>query len=164
LLRGNFRKVPTSIRPPWAIPENDFVDRCARRNDCRDACPEGIIIPGQSGFPAIDFKTGACTFCKACAEACPTGALSLGATADGIAPAPWSLALEVKESCLNAKGVVCRICEGKCETEAIRFGFSTAWGRPRIDADACNGCGACVAPCPVGALVLAPAEKEPSYA
>ena len=54
---------------------------------------------------------------------------------------------------LAAQNVECRVCGEACDVSAIRF-------RPRIggvplaevDNTACNGCGACIAPCPVSAV------------
>ena len=57
----------------------------------------------------------------------------------------------------------CRACEDFCETRAIRFRPQTG-GRalPRIDTGACTGCGACIAPCPAGAITVI--ETRPAKA
>lgn len=148
-LRGRSRRPPAAVRPPGALAEADFLARCDRCGDCGRACPEGIVGRGDGGFPTLDFRAGGCTFCNRCADSCKAGALSA------------SRSLRLKASfgagCLSGQGVVCRVCGERCEAGAIRFrpmpgGFS----RPELTAGACSGCGACVAPCPVAAVAMAP--------
>jgi len=67
----------------------------------------------------------------------------------------WGLRAVVGKSCLEYKGVSCRACESWCDPEAIRFRPALG-GRSDIllDQSICNGCGACVAPCPQGAITI----------
>jgi ferredoxin-type protein NapF len=155
-LRGRFRGAPPAIRPPWALGETAFLDTCERCESCADACPEGIIGQGSGGFPVVDFAQGECTFCEACAKACPSGALALYATGSPDAKRlPWSHRAEIGERCIARAGVECRVCGEFCETRAIRFRLAVGGAAlPEIDNDACTGCGACVAPCPVGAVAV----------
>lgn len=70
------------------------------------------------------------------------------------APAARVLAT-VSDACIEWAGTACRLCESWCEADAIRFrSLGLARADIRIDADRCNGCGACVAPCPAGAVAL----------
>ena len=149
--RGFFRGRPrpkAEIRPPWALAETEFTDRCTRCNDCLGACPEHILVASDGGFPTVDFKRGACTFCGDCAAACQPLALVRGA---GI-PA-WRYKAVVGPTCLPNKGVECRVCGDFCDVRAIRFtprlGSSPL---PAIAEDLCTGCGACLAPCPTAAI------------
>jgi len=153
-LRGRF-STPSSpaapLRPPWARAEEDFLRLCTRCGDCVRACPTRIIVGAAHVFPSVDFRQGACTFCGDCRAACPGGALQ-PPSASGEAP-PWKLRAETKPSCLGHQRVECRICEDQCERAAIRFPPRPgAISLPEIDPERCNGCGACVAPCPVGAI------------
>lgn len=151
LLRGRVRAVAPALRPPWALAEADFLTRCSRCDACVAACPTGIVVAGEGGFPTVDFSRGECTFCGDCVPPCTPRALSRPA-AD--AP-PWSLTARIGDGCLALKGVECRVCGEACGEGAIRF-------RPRIggvalaelDASRCTGCGACHAPCPVRAISL----------
>ena len=143
------RKAGTApFRPPWSVPEARFVEACTACGDCLTACPTGLLVRGDGGLPVADFATAACTFCGDCARACATGAIGRDTAA-----APWAFGIAIADGCLAAQNVECRVCGEACDTSAIRF-------RPRIggvplpevDATACNGCGACIAPCPVNAV------------
>ena len=139
---------PAPFRPPWSASEPLFLDRCTRCDDCVKACPTGLLQRSPSGHPEADFAVAECTFCGDCAKACATGAISrdTGAT-------PWSFGIAIDEGCLALQQVECRVCGEACDTGAIRFhprlgGVAV----PEVDNTACNGCGACIAPCPVVAV------------
>jgi ferredoxin-type protein NapF len=139
------------VRPPWALPEAAFLERCTRCGDCMAACPTAIVAKGRGGFPRVDFTRGECTFCGACIDACKPRALVRGAGA-----APWALVPRIAESCLAARGVVCRSCGDRCEVRAIRFRLARGGvSRPELLPDQCTGCGACVGVCPAGAITMA---------
>ncbi len=147
-LRGDFAARGTPLRPPWALSEDAFVDRCTRCDACADACPGGIIVRGQGGFPAVDFTRGACTFCGDCAAACREGALARGGP-------PWTVKAAIGAGCVTLRQVVCQSCGDACEAGAI--GFRPRAGAvpvPQLDPIACSGCGACQAACPVGAIAM----------
>lgn len=149
-LRGRFRQIANLPRPPWAVAESEFQTRCTRCNDCVDACPTGILRVGDGGYPTVDFSHAECTFCGECAVACAPRAIDRTASAQA-----WQMKAQLGPACVASKGVECRICGDACEARAIRFrpalgGISA----PTLDDDACTGCGACVAPCPVDAIVV----------
>ena len=149
LLRGHLRE-PPPIRPPWAGAEVAFLASCDRCGRCARACPEEIIVAGRDGVPEVDFRRGDCSFCRACVRACSTGAL-----AEREQPPSFTVA-EIAYSCLSVQGVICRLCQERCEAAAI--GFLPALGGyalPEVDAEACTGCGACVRICPVTAVRVA---------
>ncbi len=153
LLRGRIAGVAPAIRPPWSLHESEFLDLCSRCGDCIKACSESIIQTGDGGFPAINFSMGECTFCGDCVRSCNTGALS--PTAINSERPPWQLALSIKDNCLAHNRVVCRSCAEQCEQQAIRFRPALGGvSRPELNNEQCNGCGACVGPCPVAAIEL----------
>ena len=146
LLRGQVNEVAIP-RPPGAPGDIAFHDSCTQCGDCARACPEGIILRDKSGLPALSFTEGECTFCNACITACEPGVLS--------ADRPWPWAAEVAGSCLSAQGVHCRTCQDFCDARAIRFQLTPGgMADMTLDRAACTGCGACLAPCPVGAITL----------
>lgn len=151
--RAFFRGRPrpgTEIRPPWALAETQFSDRCTRCNDCLSACPEQIIVAGDGGFPIVDFRRGECIFCGECVSACQPRALTRREDQP-----PWPYKAAIGPVCLPNNGVECRVCGDYCDARAIRFAPRVGGSPlPEIDTAGCTGCGACVAPCPVAAITV----------
>ncbi len=152
--RGFFRgraRPQVQMRPPWALPEAKFIDACTRCNDCLKACPTGILIAGDGGFPSVDFQRGECTFCADCVTACQPKALLRVEGQDA-----WSSKAVIGDACLPRRGVECRVCGDFCDARAIRFvprlGGSPL---PELDPEKCTACGACIAPCPTRAIRIA---------
>lgn len=144
-----WRKTSGAIRPPWSLEETQFVTQCVRCNRCVQACETGVLQHGSGGYPAIDFQRGECTFCYACADACPE---SLFLSRDTRA---WEMTVSIEPGCLAYQAVECRRCQDSCDSAAILFRPTTGgiW-QPQLQATACSGCGACVASCPVSAIKM----------
>lgn len=144
------------FRPPWSVAEGRFLDLCTRCADCLKACPTGLLQPGEGGYPVADFAEAACTYCGDCARACATGAIQ-----SDITRKPWSFGITVGEDCLPRQNVECRVCGEICDVGAIRF-RPRAGGvpLPEVDNAVCNGCGACLAPCPVSCIQRIPLPVE----
>ncbi len=66
--------------------------------------------------------------------------------------------------CLVSSGVICRTCGEACPSLAIHFPLKVGSpSAPEINAEACSGCGQCVAPCPTSAIsVEGRAPSRPS--
>lgn len=149
-------RLPSPIRPPGTTTAG--LDRCTACGACAQACPTGIIALSQ-GLPAVSFVLGECTFCGACAEACPEPVFERDS------PIAFRHVAAISKACLAERGIACMTCRDACPQDAVLF-------RPRIGGpftpdvvtDACNGCGACVAPCPAAAVRMVERNVEPAHA
>lgn len=144
---------PLVLRPPWALPGSAFARACTGCVACVDACPEQVLVL-RKGKAVFDPERGECSFCHACVDACAPGALR-----DEGKDAPWIQGAVVDDACLGARGVVCASCRDACPAAAILIP-PAARGAACIDADACTGCGACVAVCPTDAIHLHQSEES----
>ena len=156
-LRGRVAPVAPAQRPPWAQEEARFLELCTRCNACIEACQTHILVRAEGGYPAVDFAAGECTFCAECVSPCAPQALQR----EHADSAPWGLRAAIGDACLARQGVECRVCGESCPTSAIRFRPRLGGvALPALTLDACNGCGACFAPCPTRAITLQSAWSE----
>ena len=105
----------------------------------------------------MDFHRGECTFCTECVSACQAPVFR------PTTQTPWEYVAHIEAGCLATAQVFCQRCQDSCEQQAIRF--SPRLGRvptPSIHAESCNGCGACVADCPVGSISIGLSRGEAS--
>jgi len=150
------------LRPPGALPEEEFVARCIRCLRCVEACPNNAITSLDDSFgqtrqntPAIKARRQACMLCNRiegdylkCTEACPSGALQL------VRREPEAIQDQVKMGvaeidlalCYSYNNWSCGACFRACPFpgRAMTLGL---WERPEVNADACVGCGSCERAC-----------------
>lgn len=144
--------VRTMLRPPGAIPEEEFLRRCYRCGNCVDVCPARAIRPVPSGdferagTPMIDPTLSACVVCEelACMRACPSGALQLVAAPTDIR---MGLACVDTRQCVRSRGENCTFCVEKCPFGETAIGVSDG-GEIIVRAGGCVGCGVCQFYCP----------------
>jgi ferredoxin-type protein NapF len=157
---ARYRKSDTLLRPPGAVPEDRFGGLCIRCNNCVHACPTKIIHPdtgheaGLAGFgaPVVKFDRDykyCLETCNACAEVCPTGAL----TALPLAQKNKYIigeALVDNNVCLTALGKKeCDACEHACPYDAVKITWDEgSYNAYPVVNDKCIGCGACEVVCP----------------
>ncbi len=136
-------------RPPGALAEAAFEQRCTRCDACVKACPPQVIRRGDGGFPEMHFAQAGCDACGACVRACEPGALQAPAVFEG-----W--VARFSAACLAQRGVECRVCGEACDARAIRFPPRLGQvAQPVLTQEACTGCGACVGGCPTQAISMA---------
>jgi len=158
------------MRPPGALPEEEFLSVCIRCRRCGDACPNQCIAPytpeagrrfsmkpgsAEEGTPVIFPRQQACNLCQktpgdalACTDACPTGALRLvKKTAAEIREKVRMGVAEVDTNlCWSYNGSSCGVCVKACpfEGSALRAGQLET---PLLDPEFCVGCGLCERAC-----------------
>jgi len=149
-LRGKFSDNGNPIRPPWSLPEDQFIQTCSRCSECIARCPEHIIKVGSGGYPEIIFNEGGCTFCGECTAVCEDQALRYSVDLQ-----PWKLTASVSNDCISLRGITCNACKDACDDQAIVFNsIPGGISGPEIKISLCTGCGFCVYPCPVRAITL----------
>ncbi len=132
------------LRPPGAVEESLFLERCTLCGDCLPACPYGSIKKDPAnGYPVIFANESPCQLCEdfPCIAACDTEALvPLGERSE----VRMGLAVVNPATCTADQG--CRFCVSRCPCEAISvIGFDDVY--PRVDQDKCVGCGICEQVC-----------------
>jgi polyferredoxin/formate hydrogenlyase subunit 6/NADH:ubiquinone oxidoreductase subunit I len=164
---------PRLIRPPGALPENDFLELCQRCGLCMKVCPTNVINPtlgeaGMAGFwtPRLIMTQGYCEYtCTLCGSVCPTGAIKEITAKDKIArPIKIGAAYIDRGRCLPWSGnAPCIVCQEHCPTspKAIYLkkevvtapdGKKLQVQLPFVDLKRCVGCGICENKCPVRGL------------
>jgi polyferredoxin len=155
------------IRPPGALPEDEFLTTCIRCGECMKSCLTNTLQPslwegGLAGLwtPKLDLRFAACEQeCNVCGKVCPTQA-TRSLDLEEKTHAKLGTAVLRKEMCLVwAQDKLCLICDEICPYDAIVFRTIEGYRRPFVVASCCNGCGYCEQRCPVdgeSAIVVAP--------
>jgi len=156
------------VRPPGALPEDEFVATCILCQECIRVCPTRGLKPAflegglrALGTPRVVAREGGCQLNRSCdhlcARACPVGAIQ-------IIPREKmriGLARVDRRSCLAwDQAVRCLVCVEACPTQAA----TPHQGRVTIDSSKCSGCGICERACPVpGSAIHVTPENEVRY-
>lgn len=159
---------PSLIRPPGALPEEEFVGRCVRCGECMKVCIGNGLQPAflQGGLegmftPVLAARTGYCEYnCTLCGQVCPTGAIRKLALVEKKKVKIGNARFDHNRCLPYAKGIPCIVCEEHCPTpdKAIRFrekevensrGEKVRVKQPYLVDDLCVGCGICETKCPL---------------
>ncbi|MFC1755396.1 4Fe-4S binding protein [Thermoproteota archaeon] len=164
--RIGFRRKGRSdiIRPPGALKEEEFLDRCIRCGNCMKVCITNGLQPvmfeaGLSGIwtPQLVPEIGYCEYnCTLCMEVCPTGALQR-LTLEEKKKYKLGLAKVNKLTCLAwSQKLECLVCEEHCPVSQKAIKLEEEWvkdriliKKPYVDKNLCIGCGICQNKCPV---------------
>ncbi len=143
------------VRPPFALPESEFLLTCTRCGDCIDGCPHRVVFPllahrgtKFAGTPALDLLNKGCHLCEdwPCVKSCAVGALKFADIEEDEQPVTPTLAKASVDTdkCLPYKGPECGACAGSCPVPG-----ALTWDlqKPRIDPEVCVGCGLCREAC-----------------
>jgi ferredoxin-type protein NapG len=165
-----------ALRPPGALPEEDFLGACIRCGLCVRDCPYDTLSlakpesPVATGTPYFTARRIPCEMCEdiPCIKACPTGALDHGLT--DINKSKMGVAVLIDhETCLNFLGLRCDVCYRVCpvidKAITLEMQSNQRTGRhamflPTVHSEHCTGCGKCEQGCvlPEAAIrVLPPA-------
>ena len=150
-------KLNEIIRPPGAIPEQEFLARCTRCGECIKICPTRVIQAqgleqGLEGFsaPRMIMRIAGCDQeCTLCGEICPTDALRALELEEKKYAKLGSAEINQQRCLVWAWGQVCLICDEICPYNAIVFQEIDGLRRPVVIPSRCNGCGWCEYACPV---------------
>ncbi len=148
----------TRLRPPGALPEDEFTSRCIRCFKCGEVCENGCIeFAGlddglaRAFTPYIRPRSQGCTTCMKCGEVCPTGAIQLIEPDEEsvLANVKMGVARLNKDMCYSyAKPAprTCGVCYRACPFpgKAMTIGL---YEQPTVHYDQCIGCGLCEQSC-----------------
>lgn len=117
------------IRPPGAVEEREFFDRCIRCAECMKVCPNNALHPAffEAGIegvwtPILIARIGYCEYsCVLCGQVCPTGAIQKITEKEkmglGVPPIKIGTAFYDHGRCLPwAMQTPCIVCEEFCPT------------------------------------------------
>ena len=154
------------LRPPGAVAEDEFLDKCQRCGACVTACPANAIAalnspdPRLAQTPVIRPSIAACVVCEGllCTHACPSGALL-----PLIDPRMIQMGLAVVSAaqCVRSRGESCTECVDKCPLGLSAIRFNDA-GPPEVLAEGCTGCGVCELYCPTTPKAIIVEASRPS--
>lgn len=165
------RAFPALIRPPGALPEEEFLAKCVKCGECLKVCPTNGLQPalseaGPEGLwtPVLVPRVGYCEYyCSLCTQVCPTGAIK-ELTVEEKVTVKIGTAWVDKTRCLPyALGKQCIVCEEHCPVspkaiKLIQVETLTPEGKiasnlaPFVDVNTCIGCGICENKCVVADL------------
>jgi len=115
---------------------------CLGLGTCVEKCAFGAISI-EDGIAVVDKSK--CVGCGACARVCPKGVIAMiDAKISAVVKCNSSEKGAVVRNLCDAGCIGCKICEKKCEYDAIHVEDNLA----RVDSSKCSACGECVNACP----------------
>jgi MauM/NapG family ferredoxin protein len=156
------------IRPPGALPEDDFLNTCVRCGQCMKVCPTNALHPLLLEYglhpafsPRLIPRIGYCEKnCNQCGQVCPSGAIKKIRIEDKD-KIIIGTAVIIKDLCLPwSEQKECLVCEEMCPTSRKAIIFKDEYqlnkdGKiarvklPVVLENLCIGCGICENKCPI---------------
>ncbi|MBX3318285.1 MAG: 4Fe-4S dicluster domain-containing protein [Nitrospira sp.] len=131
------------LRPPGAVEEALFLERCTKCSDCVTACPpHAIAVHPTDGTPVLYADQSPCLLCEdfPCVRACGTEAL---VPVEHGHQVRMGVAVISQRLCTAGQG--CHACVSRCPTDALAMDFESL--RLLVATEACVGCGMCEMVC-----------------
>jgi len=155
---GSRMKYSRLIRPPGALPEEQFISQCIRCGQCMKICVTNGLQPtfmeaGLSGMwtPCLVPLRGYCEEnCNLCTRICPTGAITPVDVKDKKKIAIGKARINTGKCIAWYQGAECLVCDEHCSYKAVFWEERGGVRRPFVDAQKCVGCGICENKCPTG--------------
>lgn len=131
------------LRPPGAVEEPTFLERCTKCHDCVKACPpHAILAHPTDGTPVLYADQSPCLLCEdfPCVAACGT---------DALVPVEYRREVRMGIAAISHRlctaGQGCHACVSRCPTAALAMDFESL--RLSVVTEACVGCGMCEMVC-----------------
>lgn len=159
---------PLLLRPPGALWEDEFLDRCVRCGACLKVCITNGLQPalweaGLEGMmsPVLVPRLGYCEYhCTLCGQVCPTGAIAELSPAEKKTVKLGTAVFDLSLCKPWARGEFCIMCEEVCPVsdkaikvrEAVvknQFDEEIEVLQPYVVEHLCVGCGQCEFVCPL---------------
>lgn len=149
------------MRPPGALPEDDFSARCIGCGACMHACPTNTLQPClfSDGFhrlytPKVVPRIAGCEEkCHLCGHVCPTQAIRPLSYEEKRFAKIGTAVLDRNRCLAWSQNKECLVCDEVCPYNAISaYVVETTKGRfkvPVVDETLCLGCGMCEQHCPI---------------
>lgn len=148
------KRIRPFVRPPGALPEKEFLQRCIRCAQCAQVCPNTAIRMKGLGSglkhlntPYINPREQACMLCMKCTQVCPTGALTPISADDTAVLSEVRMGRAVVDisMCYSYQMRTCGVCIRACPFPGVAM--KTGLYEQPIVTDACVGCGLCERAC-----------------
>ena len=142
------------LRPPGALPEDEFLGHCIRCGQCGEVCPNRCInyFSLENGLASLDTpyiipREKACILCMKCGDVCPTGAIrpierEIDSILGGVS---MGKAVVDQQLCLSYQGKTCGVCYRACPLQDVAIRVQRL--EQPVVMDACVGCGLCELSC-----------------